>query len=69
MYSRPDPQTRITGQGQGGAWWAYPVALLLVTAVLIAVGSVITGTGQDSGSADAGSAAAGQTTSSPATTP
>lgn len=64
MNSRPDPKTRIMGQEHWGGWWVFPLALILVTLVLIVAAAVIQGSGQSSGSA-----AVGQTTSSPAGQP
>lgn len=65
MDVRTDPQnTNISGRDSGGGWWVFPLALILVTLVLIVAAAVIQGPGQDSGSA-----AAGQTVSSPAASP
>jgi hypothetical protein len=58
----PAPKTRIYGDEEWSGWWTYPLALLVATAIMIAAGAIITGTGQDGGTADAGSAAVGQTT-------
>jgi len=69
VNTRPNPKTRMDDHEHWGGWWVFPVALILVTAVLIVAAAVIQGPGQDGGTADAGSAAVGQTTSSPASAP
>lgn len=61
---QPTPRTRIYGDGQWAGWWTVPLALLVLTAVLVVAAVLIQGSG-----ADAGSAAVGQTVTRPTSSP
>ena len=59
--SRPSPHVRISGEDRWDTWWVVPLAILLVSAVLVAAAVIVQGPG-----ADSSSPAAGQTASTPA---
>lgn len=62
--SLPSATTRIHGDGQWDGWWVPPLAIGLVTVVLIIAAAVIQGSGVDSTSA-----AANQTVTRPTSAP
>lgn len=61
-----DQNSPISRADSSSGWWVFPVALLLVTLVVIVAASLITGTGQDTGDAGVGSAGGGQEVTAPA---
>lgn len=61
---QPNPKTRIHGDGQWEGWWTAPLAVIVVTLVLVVAAVIVQGPG-----ADSGSPAANQTVTRPTSAP